>query len=593
MNQSIRRLLLMIAVTLIPIIILIIWIYNMENNNSVKINKFNSQITEMYIQNSDYIYVKQAIDVKNCIKEINNKKEKYEFNFPILTKEKDTLFFSDIEEFKSNIPLFNSLYSKMFINQFTVDGYQHNQLIKEFKENNYIVSFSYKIEAKKILSYFEKKENICMFLVGNKNFRKNNDLFIYLPKYVQITNNDNYIEYKDNIYKINLKRENIDYKVNFNGYLKINNLESRKNSTGAYHSYYVLLNTLVVITIMLTLFIFYVYILKKTKIEKEQYKRDTKNIIEPILAESIIDGKIDAKNLIMTCIVNLIYKKKIENLDNNSIKLIDVRDLSDIEKEILKIVFATSSPIENYEGKIANLSDLDIIFKEENQKTIDIYDRFNRIKKTIKNQLFELNLINSIWDFLLKRIREISGLITLNSLIILCNKPDNLYGNLKKLFPIIIIINIFVYICISKKELIVRFLHNKEILRRKSTFSNTLFFYISGILLAIINLHFIDIEIVLCLCFVIITNLIIFKLSNTYVLTAKGKEEYKKAYMLKKYLIDYSLIEQRDLDGLVIFDEYLIYATAFGIPSKITRKISENMLNLNIKLQVISNFFVL
>ena len=63
--------------------------------------------------------------------------------------------------------------------------------------------------------------------------------------------------------------------------------------------------------------------------------------------------------------------------------------------------------------------------------------------------------------------------------------------------------------------------------------------------------------------------------------------------MLKKYLIDYSLIEQRDLDGLIIFDDYLIYATAFGIPSKITSKISEKLLNLNIKLQVISKILTL
>lgn len=369
-------------------------------------------------------------------------------------------------------------------------------------------------------------------------------------------------------------------------FLIINN---RGKNLGEYHFYYTLLNTAMVITIIMIFLVIYVYILKKTKVGKEEYKRDTENTIDPVLAESIIDGKIDANDLIMTCIVKLIYKKKIENLDNDSIKLIDVSDLSDIEKEILKILFATSSPIENYKGKIARLSDLNTIFKSEGKRALDIYDRFNEIKKAIKNKLFESKIVNPIWNFLLKRIRELSGLIALNTLFILCNKPNILVDNLQYFFPIIVILNIFVYLCISKKESITDFVRNKNIRRRSESSGFILIFYcIFMILYGLFNLRFMDRETVLSLCFVIIANLIIFKLADTYVLTKKGKEEYKKAYMLKKYLIDYSLIEQRDMDGLIIFDEYLIYATAFGIPSKITSKYRENFLNLNIRLQVLN-----
>ena len=355
----------------------------------------------------------------------------------------------------------------------------------------------------------------------------------------------------------------------------------------------ILLNTIVAITIILATPVFIAYIIKRITIERGQYIRETSDIIEPILAESIVDGKIDAKDLIMTCIINLMYKKKIVNLDNDSIKLVDVSDLSDIEKETLKIVFATSLPIEKYEGNIARLSDLNIIFKEESKRTLDIYDKLNKIKKIIKNKLFERELINPIWNFVLKRIRELSGLLALNSLIILLNKPSSIFLNyLPVFFYIVSIINIIVYLCISKKELILNILRNENLSRRRKSSSSSILVVYCIIMLGfgILNFRFMDIKIVLCLCLVIITNLILFKLSNTYVLTKKGKEEYKKAYMLKKYLMDYSLIEQRDMDGLVIFDEYLIYATAFGIPSKITSKYRESFLNLNISLQVIMNF---
>lgn len=42
------------------------------------------------------------------------------------------------------------------------------------------------------------------------------------------------------------------------------------------------------------------------------YVRDTKSVIEPILSEAIIDRKVGAKELIMTCISNLINKGNIE-----------------------------------------------------------------------------------------------------------------------------------------------------------------------------------------------------------------------------------------------------------------------------------------
>ena len=69
--------------------------------------------------------------------------------------------------------------------------------------------------------------------------------------------------------------------------------------------------------------------------------------------------------------------------------------------------------------------------------------------------------------------------------------------------------------------------------------------------------------------------------------TSKGKEERKKVLQLKKYLVEYSIMRQRDLQEVVLWDKYLAYATAFGIPNNVTKKMYEEYMNVNIALQTI------
>ena len=56
---------------------------------------------------------------------------------------------------------------------------------------------------------------------------------------------------------------------------------------------------------------------------------------------------------------------------------------------------------------------------------------------------------------------------------------------------------------------------------------------------------------------------------------------------LKKYINDYSLIKNRDLESVIVWDKYLAYATAFGIPNQVINNIYEEWYNLNINLQVV------
>ena len=78
----------------------------------------------------------------------------------------------------------------------------------------------------------------------------------------------------------------------------------------------------------------------------------------------------------------------------------------------------------------------------------------------------------------------------------------------------------------------------------------------------------------------IILVLIINK-ANIYVFTKKGREEYKKVRIFKKFIKNYSLIKNRDIDGVIVYDDYLVYASALGIMSTVTEKISQNLVNYN------------
>ena len=93
------------------------------------------------------------------------------------------------------------------------------------------------------------------------------------------------------------------------------------------------------------------------------------------------------------------------------------------------------------------------------------------------------------------------------------------------------------------------------------------------------------------LFFVITTLTLLLNMYTAYrckekVLTENGKNEQLKLMELKNYINDYSLIKNRDLESAVIWDEYLAYATAFGIPNNITNSVYEKWYNLNLNLQV-------
>lgn len=69
----------------------------------------------------------------------------------------------------------------------------------------------------------------------------------------------------------------------------------------------------------------------------------------------------------------------------------------------------------------------------------------------------------------------------------------------------------------------------------------------------------------------------LFNLNKEYKRTIKGNELLNKAYALRRYLKDYSIINQRSEEELVLWEYYLIYAVLFDVNQKIQDDIFEKL----------------
>lgn len=76
--------------------------------------------------------------------------------------------------------------------------------------------------------------------------------------------------------------------------------------------------------------------------------------------------------------------------------------------------------------------------------------------------------------------------------------------------------------------------------------------------------------------FMVIEQIIYF--NKNYTRTMKGKELLNKAYALKNYLKDYSLIKNRTKEELTLWEYYLVYAVILDVNVKIKDDIIENYL---------------
>ena len=82
------------------------------------------------------------------------------------------------------------------------------------------------------------------------------------------------------------------------------------------------------------------------------------------------------------------------------------------------------------------------------------------------------------------------------------------------------------------------------------------------------------IPIMLVILFYIISAIYISKkIKGVNVYTKEGTEERAKWRGLKNFLKDFSLIDEREIPELVLWEQYLVYATGFGIANKVLKQL--------------------
>lgn len=329
----------------------------------------------------------------------------------------------------------------------------------------------------------------------------------------------------------------------------------------------------------IVLFIFTMALTKKIKVK--EYVRETDSILDPIIAEAIIDRKIGAKELIMSCIVDLISKGKLKNIENDAIEIIDLKDISDYEKDIVSLIFR--------EKKKIKFDDIDKVFLNQIVETKVFYKLLKSIKQKILNKLYSDKIYNKAGDIILKIIKILSIFILGNAIglvnLVIMNIDLTMNSILNVNIVIIIAILIFVLIKIESSSGTLFKVRNG-----KNSFVEGIIYLIIYLVCMVIVIfttakEHIIIYVVCALIFII--NFIILKRARLHVFTKKGKEEYRKVASLKKYILDYTLMEQRELDSIIIWDKYLAYSVAFGISNKVSRKFNENLMKANITIQKI------
>lgn len=310
------------------------------------------------------------------------------------------------------------------------------------------------------------------------------------------------------------------------------------------------------------------------------YYKDVDNIVSPEIAEFIVDNKIDTKNILMTLLLNLKLYKNIDFINNNKIILLNKENLSDYEQDLIDTIFKDSNEVD--------LDDLNSYFINSNEKTKKFFKNLNNIKTKVKDTTYSMNIYNLRAKRFLILIQLILLFICTYILISIIWYPS--HDSYTPFWYIYFIEFIFFKYCREDNIPVISLFLNKSKYNSKYNFKK-----IRKIAIRIIFSIFIVVSLInnglecLDLILYLIDFMVIFSLCNKDILTEYGKYEQNKVLGLKKYIEDFSLLDEKDSLDITLYEKYLVYATAFGIPDKIINKTNENNMKLNIFLQLLNN----
>lgn len=596
MKESIKKII--HSKTLVTLILLII-IYllyanvfmNTKENNTNKGIGINSRKINIDIL-EDKILCEEVIDF--------NMNAQRKIDYRVI---KDDNYLSNVKIYINNKEFSSTAMSSTLPKgRIYLDEYLLNNALK-ITGNNITIKLTYELEKDYIKRYSDT--DLLNYFIDWENLSYLNNLTLNINSNNKISNlsvdnsvNKAMISQEENKHIVNIDnlKENTNINILFDINSDINNIinseyinekELKENikisNEKEKYSYIKDRKSLLVQLVIISIIIFTISFKINRKEKINAYRRETIELVPPIMAEAIIDGKIGLKELIMTTIIQLNIRGNIKIINNDILELVSIDNLEGYEKDIVELLF---------EKNFIRFSDINNIFAKSNKETLAFTKKINKIKDLLLEKIFEMNIFSGELTIVNKIIHLFAILITLNLPLIFIET-----FTLSIIKMLVILINIFVIIYYFKKNKNRTTMQEEliENLGTKSENNAEIIFMFIGILCMMIvsSIYVAKYHLVFFIITILIFALNLYTVyqTRTVALTKNGKKERAKLMELKKYINDYSLIKNRDLESVIIWDEYLAYATAFGIPNKVTNSIYEEWYNLNLNLQVAEKIF--
>lgn len=577
MKESIKNIIISISIIIIAILISLFFI----NNSNTSLNNKKSKEIGIGSRTININILDNKILCEDVILFNMHSREELKYKF---FQEYDYL--NNTKLYINNSDNFYSTSLKMDL----LKGYINidKRLLNDLKitDKNVSIKLTYELDLDYITRY--TNTDVLPLYMDLENIDYLNNLTINLNSNYTITNltvdNAEISKTKDG-YAVNMnninKSDDMNILFNMNTYLSntINSDYVNPNILKETEEYDYINERIYILVIIITISVILLILSLIINNQKKttDYRRDTSNLISPILAEAIIDGKIGLKELIMTTIVELNIRGNINIINNDTLELVSYDNLEIYEQSIVNLLF---------KNKTIKFSDINNTFANSNKSTIQFTQKMSLIKNCLLEKIYSMNIFSKGLTFLNKAIGLCTILISINMPQILLNNSSSM----KKFFFILSLLITFYYIKsnIGKKTIREEIITNNK--RRTVIDIRIVFLLILTVFIIIstsINVAKYHIIFFMFTLLAICLNIYIAYHSQGIILTKEGKEEQLKLVELKNYINDYSLIRNRDLESVIIWDKYLAYATAFGIPNKITNSIYEKWYNLNINLQVV------
>ncbi len=269
------------------------------------------------------------------------------------------------------------------------------------------------------------------------------------------------------------------------------------------------------------------------------------------------------------CLRNFVVKKKINNINkNDKNKYLYYRELlKELSIEELGYLFNGKKDV--------NLYIAVSLIKLKKINNVQLYNDDKNLKVLVENNLFKKGYIKELnYDKYLKEILSKKD-ITASEKFILSNLKNIDKDYFKK-----------EYISIIEKNLNLKGYIEKYESTKMELFSISLgvisfIIYFISVLINngdndILNL-FITI-IISCLFFIM--SIIISYMNKFYIKTKKGKDVYLKLLALKRYIHDFGKFDDRELEEIKLWDEWILYAIILNESDNLTKDLKEEYKNI-------------